>query len=134
MAQTQAQPAACARKNAQVARVLLRKFLRYGGMALRGSSAPFRIHAGGRCARRATAVVHPYGAGCGNLDIIKHEGESVHVARVSLAVAGILLLGSGCSSSRTVKAAVKDYKDSKKAPDFALKDANAETFKFQQYQ
>jgi peroxiredoxin len=78
-------------------------------------------------------VVQPHGVGCGNLDIIRHEGESVYAARLSLAVAAILLLGSGCSSSKTVKAAVKDYKDRKKAPEFALKDANGQTVHLADY-
>src|SRR5712671_6111039 len=63
----------------------------------------------------------------------QHEGEFVHVARVSLVVAAILLIGSGCSSSRTVKAAVKDHKDRKKAPEFALKDANGQTVHLADY-
>jgi len=59
----------------------------------------------------------------------------VYVARLSLAVAGILLLSSGCSStSRTVRAAsVRPSKERKKAPDFALKDANGRTVHLSDY-
>ena len=59
----------------------------------------------------------------------------MYVSRLSLAVAGIILLSSGCSStSRTVRAAsVKPSKDRKKAPDFALKDANGRTVHLSDY-
>jgi len=57
----------------------------------------------------------------------------VFVARLSLAVAAILLLATGCSSSRTAKVAVKDHKDRKKAPEFALKDANGQTVHLSDY-
>ena len=59
----------------------------------------------------------------------------MYVARVSLAVAAILLVSAGCSSSpRTVRAAsLKPSKERKKAPDFELKDANGQTLHLSDY-
>ena len=59
----------------------------------------------------------------------------MYVARVSLAVAAILLVSAGCSSSpRAVRAAsLRPSKERKKAPDFELKDANGQTVHLSDY-
>ncbi len=59
----------------------------------------------------------------------------MYLARMSMAVAAILALSAGCSSSpRTVRAAsLKPANERKKAPDFALKDTNGQTVRLSDY-
>ncbi len=58
----------------------------------------------------------------------------MHVARLSAALAVLLLILSGCSNSKTVKAAsVRPDHERKLAPDFELKDANGHAVKLSDY-
>jgi len=59
----------------------------------------------------------------------------VYAARLTLAVASVLLVLEGCSSQpRTVRAAsVKPTKERKQAPDFALKDINGQAVRLSDY-
>jgi len=59
----------------------------------------------------------------------------VYAARMSLAIAAVVALSAGCSSSpRTVRAAsLKPAKDRQKAPDFELKDVNGQAVHLSDY-
>ena len=114
----------------------LRELLRHRRLALFGATPASGIHACKKAPETPGRVVSCDLWAGGNIYIIKIEEmlvpKTVLAAAVSLAVAAVLL-SSACSSTATVKAAVKSDKERKAAPEFTLKDADGKTVHLSDY-
>ena len=132
MAQTETKPLRSAPKIPQMETLRPRKFLRFRGLALRWIKASRRVHFAGRVPPPPQSLVSKQFCIASNRYIIKSAVIFRSLAAASVLCAALSI--SSCSEySRTVKAAVKEEKDRKPAPDFTLKDADGKAVKLSDY-